>query len=1126
MSPTPHPHPDNELLQEIAAGITSPELAEKTMQHVARCSICGPALQRYIREFSIEESLDNAQILAQLQSSKPAWQRRLVKKLLGGPRRTPWMKIVPAFAVLAVAILAIVETPYLMAKFELSKAKSNVATAFATRRTTAMRLTSVPYSQYNPFSTQLGGSDGRGLAETPPEIDDAISAAKKNLKNNKSNPQWLQVQGRALLWVATPANLEKAEKDFENARAKGLDTPSLEIDLAASYYEHDIRSEHPNLQRTLNLLSGVLSRPKLDDEDRASALYNMAIALEKSEQWDRAASIWEDYLKVDSSSGWATEARKHLKDAQDKSSEKKRQSYADPSFFLQQLDQGGLKPEDPEQYQQKALSLWLTAALKDKGSQEYRALRGLAQVFAEHEHQDLWWIDFLAGAKTSDLTAVQELSDAAQSNQQGKYDRAVTRSRTAAATFKSTRNVPGELMARLQETYAWRSLLQGDSCLARADPLWEESSRTHYEWLKAQLALEKAQCHNFHGDLGESDSDSQVSFQIAQQSHLPVLEMRILGISASMHSQQGHCDKAVEQATQGLDRYWEGEYPGERLDQFYAVLWQCAQQSGSLYIAESTLLHTLELRQDPQKGIARNLIREGLLHLRLRNMFMAQRRNVLADSEDKKASTLLEKIPEPYAKDYRMIIEIEPAELQLQQGDANRALATLEPVGAHLNSIQDSFISANYYRLLGNIQWDLKQLDEAANAYQKAIAIAETSLKSLKGAGDRLAWLRATDESYRGLVRVLIAKNKADDALNQWEWYKARPLLQGLRSGDTHIPGATKHGKLAAQKTQAPFSVTPRVVYANFKDGLQIWISGKQGKRTVWVNVQQQEFERVVRSFTEHCATPDSSLAETQDQGQWLYEKLLRPVLPDLSVGRPITVELDQSANNLVLEALPDRSGVYFGEEYPVVYSLGMGLEKDLRPTRPIVTSMPFLLLDASHAPRAGYLPGLDAQRSEILRLFPRASLVDSTKTELNVLYTRMAMSELFLYMGHGRLDGTGISLDYNAVRSLRAKDFAPDLLRRMQLAVLAACSTGSDPRGMFDTNSLIHAFLAAGVPVVIASHWNVDSETTSELMIAFYRQLLQGKEVAQAMCLARAEVLKSRPHPYYWAAFTITGRA
>ena len=179
-------------------------------------------------------------------------------------------------------------------------------------------------------------------------------------------------------------------------------------------------------------------------------------------------------------------------------------------------------------------------------------------------------------------------------------------------------------------------------------------------------------------------------------------------------------------------------------------------------------------------------------------MFLAQKQYGLAASENKEASALLENIPDAYAKEYRMIIEIEPAELQLQQGDPTQALATLKPVGEHLKSIQDNFISASYYRLLGDVLWELKRLEEAATAYQKAIAIAEAALESLKDQGDRVAWLRATDESYRGLVRVLIAQNKVEDALNRWEWYKNRPLLGGLRSEGAHIPTGS-HGKLEGQ---------------------------------------------------------------------------------------------------------------------------------------------------------------------------------------------------------------------------------------------------------------------------------------------------------------------------------------
>src|SRR4029077_6076715 len=103
--------------------------------------------------------------------------------------------------------------------------------------------------------------------------------------------------------------------------------------------------------------------PILSSDDRASALYNLAIAYEKTQAWDLAVSTWEKYLEVDSSSGWANQARQHLKDGKAQIGDKKLHNYSHPSFFLQQKAQGNLRPEDPEQSQQKALSQWLPAAV-------------------------------------------------------------------------------------------------------------------------------------------------------------------------------------------------------------------------------------------------------------------------------------------------------------------------------------------------------------------------------------------------------------------------------------------------------------------------------------------------------------------------------------------------------------------------------------------------------------------------------------------------------------------------------------------------------------------------------------------------------------------------------------------
>lgn len=325
--------PDDEVLQDLAAGILSPAMAEQTTQHVARCNACGAALRRYIREFSEEQSPDNIAILNQLESSKPQWQKRMVRELIGGGRRFPWLKIAPAAVALATVIFAVVQGPALLANFKVKKAQQQVASAFTDRRTTLMRLPAVEHSDYKPFPIELGPENGRGLDEVPTELHDATGAANNNLRAANPDPRWLQIQGRALLWEATPSSLEKAEKDFEKARSSGLATPSLEIDLAASYFERDSRAEHPDLQRTLKVLSEVLGKPNLSKDDQASALFNLAIAYEKTQAWDEAVDTWEKYLKVDPSSGWSAEARQHLKEGKAKISGKRQQSYSDPLFF-------------------------------------------------------------------------------------------------------------------------------------------------------------------------------------------------------------------------------------------------------------------------------------------------------------------------------------------------------------------------------------------------------------------------------------------------------------------------------------------------------------------------------------------------------------------------------------------------------------------------------------------------------------------------------------------------------------------------------------------------------------------------------------------------------------------------
>jgi len=100
--------------------------------------------------------------------------------------------------------------------------------------------------------------------------------------------------------------------------------------------------------------------------------------------------------------------------------------------------------------------------------------------------------------------------------------------------------------------------------------------------------------------------------------------------------------------------------------------------------------------------------------------------------------------------------------------------------------------------------------------------------------------------------------------------------------------------------------------------------------------------------------------------------------------------------------------------------------------------------------------------------------------------------------------------------------------LENTKLVVLAACQTGIEQQ--FSGEGPIgfaRSFLVAGVPVVVASLWPVDSNATAELMIAFHNAR-RDKHMSTTAALMQAQqemIARARYRsPYYWAGFTVIG--
>lgn len=133
-------------------------------------------------------------------------------------------------------------------------------------------------------------------------------------------------------------------------------------------------------------------------------------------------------------------------------------------------------------------------------------------------------------------------------------------------------------------------------------------------------------------------------------------------------------------------------------------------------------------------------------------------------------------------------------------------------------------------------------------------------------------------------------------------------------------------------------------------------------------------------------------------------------------------------------------------------------------------------------------------------------------------------------YAGHATTDGNEAFLQYG-VEELDRIHFEQihALNLDLDLVVLSACSSGlgSIQRGE-GLMSLGRSFLSAGSDAVVYSLWNVNDQTTSEVISYFYKFLKKGYNKSSAMRSAKLQYLKSVPperrHPYHWAGFVVVG--
>jgi CHAT domain-containing protein len=251
-----------------------------------------------------------------------------------------------------------------------------------------------------------------------------------------------------------------------------------------------------------------------------------------------------------------------------------------------------------------------------------------------------------------------------------------------------------------------------------------------------------------------------------------------------------------------------------------------------------------------------------------------------------------------------------------------------------------------------------------------------------------------------------------------------------------------------------------------------------------------------------------------------LYETLLAPLASELP-DRLIIVP------HGVLHYVPFQA-LYSGEHYLVerhllslAPSATVWAHCQAQPALPVTAPVVVAVSDPS-------IPYAAAEAEMLRQVYPQARVLRGPDATWANLQQHAAGADLLHVASHAifRSDNAAFSALQLADGLVTVNDLAALRLRPV-LVMLTGCETGVSRVAPGDElMGLGRALLGAGAATLAVSAWAVHDESAAQWVSTFYSHLRRDPSPAAAMRTAQLALMADHPHPYYWAPFSIVGRA
>ncbi|HKI00699.1 MAG TPA: CHAT domain-containing protein [Thermoanaerobaculia bacterium] len=468
------------------------------------------------------------------------------------------------------------------------------------------------------------------------------------------------------------------------------------------------------------------------------------------------------------------------------------------------------------------------------------------------------------------------------------------------------------------------------------------------------------------------------------------------------------------------------------------------------------------------------------------------------------------------------------------------------------------FRDTSYHYRLGHALYQralaekaLGQNDAAERDLAAAIAELERQRETVASTEDRISYFDRVKEILDTMIAFqLEQRHRPDEAFRFSEQAKARVLWDWMVARPSSEPGlpdlqprTSRALDLASIQRDLPES-TAVVEYAVLPEKTILWVLHRRGAlKLETVEIRTEALSDLVHRLRR--ALLEDRSAELKHLSEQAYDKLIKPIEGHLAPGDRLVLIPDGALHGLPFSVLRSRqTGRYLIQDRAFavapsarVYSEGRRRDRAVaqHPGRVLVVAAPDF--DRNVDPSLLALSAADTEAS-IARIFPGSQVLREGGAKRETFLQAVDDFEMVYFGGH-----SVVNVDFPLLsQMLFARDpadptrgvlYSGDLLRlrfpRTRLVVLASCNTAlgriSRTEGV---ENLARPFLAAGVPTVVASLWNVDDKVTADFFVRFHRHLKQRFDVVEALRSTQIESIDQgsglAANPRSWGAFEVIG--